>query len=387
MSDESLNRGASAAVPAGERVLTFENVSRHFGAVRAVDGVTFHLNRGEILTLLGPSGCGKTTTLRMAIGLERATSGRIAYRGYPMDCPTEGVFVPPERRDMGMVFQSYAIWPHLNVFENVAFPLRVRKMASREVGPAVREVLALLGLAGLEDRSGMALSGGQQQRVAVARGLVARPDVLLMDEPFSNLDAKLRDQVRTELKLLQRRLNISILFVTHDQSEALALSDRIAVMSRGRIEQLGTPLAVYATPTTPFVRDFVGQSIKLAGRVLEVTDGAATVRLDGGQTVQAHALDRLATRSAGAPCLLTIRPEDVRYGPVDTPSGAAANSMTATIRTLLFLGRDYEAIVELSANQTVTLYLPRNGDWREGQSLALTLPPERLQLWDAGAAE
>ncbi len=225
--------------------LTFTDVSRRFGSLTAVDGVTFALLRGEILTLLGPSGCGKTTTLRMAIGLERASSGKIVYGRRVVDCRDERIFVPPERRDMGMVFQSYAIWPHLNVFENVAFPLRSKRARNADVERAVAETLSLVGLPDMAKRASTALSGGQQQRVAVARGLVGRPDVLLMDEPFSNLDAKLRDQVRAELKALQRRLGISTLFVTHDQSEALALSDRIAVMRDGRIEQIGDPVEIY----------------------------------------------------------------------------------------------------------------------------------------------
>ena len=374
---------------AGRVILSFEGVSRRFGAVTAVDGVSFDLIQGEILTLLGPSGCGKTTTLRMAIGLERASGGRIRYRGKTMDSPGERIFTPPERRDMGMVFQSYAIWPHMDVFENVAFPLRARNLGREEIGTAVREALSLLGLAEFERRAGTALSGGQQQRVAVARGLVAKPEILLMDEPFSNLDAKLRDQVRAELKVLQRRLGISILFVTHDQSEALALSDRIAVMNQGRIEQIASPTEIYTQPAIPFVRDFVGQSIRLPGRIIAGgRNGMTPVRLDNGQIVEARGSNHLRASTADTPCLVTLRPEELLVAPSGPGSGQEpANRVRAIIRTLLFLGRDYEAIVELPCGRQATLYLPRNASWQEGQSIALIMPPESLQLWEQEASE
>jgi len=356
-------------------ILRLEQVSRRFGPVVAVDAISFELRRGEVLTLLGPSGCGKTTTLRMAIGLERLSGGRVVYRDKIVDSPAERIFVSPEDRDMGMVFQSYAIWPHMSVFENVAFPLRARGLDKATITARVRDILAQVGLEGFEERSGMQLSGGQQQRVAVARGLVANPDVLLMDEPFSNLDAKLRDRLRTELKVLQRRLNISILFVTHDQTEALALSDRIAVMRDGRIEQIGAPIELYTEPATPFVRDFVGQSILLRAQVA----AGGRVRFKSGQELAVAGRRRGADLSVGQPCIVSIRPEEVRISEAAT----APNALAGTIRTLLFLGQHYEAIIELPDGHEASMHLTRDADWREGQQVHLALPADRLQLWAA----
>src|SRR5437763_312066 len=232
-----------------EVVLRLVGVSKFFGAVKAVDRVSLDVTEGEILTLLGPSGCGKTTTLRMAIGLERCSEGEILYQGRVVD--SARVHVPTHKRNMGMVFQSYAIWPHMTVFENVAYPLRVRGVKGSKVREEVQRVLELVDLPGLGERPATMLSGGQQQRVALARSLVFEPRILLLDEPFSNLDAKLREQMRAELRVLQRRLGITVLFVTHDQVEALSLSDRIAVMNAGHVEQIGTPTELYLDPRTP----------------------------------------------------------------------------------------------------------------------------------------
>ncbi len=371
---------AASGTP-GDVVLRFDHVSRIFGAFAAVEEIDLELHRGEILTLLGPSGCGKTTTLRMAIGLERADRGRITYRGATVDAPGEKIFVSPEHRDMGMVFQSYAIWPHMNVFENVAFPLRTRKIEKSVVATKVKEFLEVVGLKGFEQRSGMQLSGGQQQRVAVARGLVANPDVLLMDEPFSNLDAKLRDQMRVELKLLQRRIGASILFVTHDQSEAMAISDRIAVMRAGKVEQIGSPLELYTKPVVPFVRDFLGHTLKLPGRVVGREGANVRVDIGHGVTLDVGGMNHMKSAAAGADCLVTIRPEEINV--VDQSVEAGANSVSAGIRTLLFLGQQYEAVVDLAGGRDLLIFLPRLVGWREGQGVRLQFPAERLQVWDA----
>ena len=362
-------------------VLRMEAVSRYFGAHAAVDCVSFELRKGEVLTLLGPSGCGKTTTLRMAIGLEKVSNGRVLYGNRVLDAPAERIFVSPENRDMGMVFQSYAIWPHMSVFENVAFPLRTRGTPKATVESKVKEILAQVGLAGFEDRSGMQLSGGQQQRVAVARGLVANPDVLLMDEPFSNLDAKLRDRLRTELRVLQRRLNISILFVTHDQSEALALSDRIAVMQDGKIEQIGPPIDLYTNPATPFVRDFLGQSLLLPARVVGNGGGGMRVRIGNEQELVSNGRNHLAGTIPDAKCLVSVRPEEIHIEPASGPTDAQ-NVVTGTIRTLLFLGQHYEATIELPRGHEALMNLSRETKWHEGQQVRLHLPSEHLQLWE-----
>lgn len=357
-----------------------EGVSRYFGAHAAVDGVSFELRKGEVLTLLGPSGCGKTTTLRMAIGLERISGGRVLYGNRVLDAPAEKVFVSPEDRDMGMVFQSYAIWPHMSVFENVAFPLRTRGLQKASIDSKVMDILTQVGLAGFETRSGMQLSGGQQQRVAVARGLVANPDVLLMDEPFSNLDAKLRDRLRTELRVLQRRLNISILFVTHDQTEALALSDRIAVMRDGKIEQIGPPIDLYTHPATPFVRDFLGQSVLVRARLVESGADSARVRIGDGALLTARGRNHLANAAPDTKCLLSVRPEEIRIVP--TSMSGADNIVSGTVRHLLFLGQYYEAIIDLPRGQEAQMHLGREATWHEGQQVHLQFPAEHVQIWD-----
>jgi ABC-type Fe3+/spermidine/putrescine transport system ATPase subunit len=373
---------------AGDAVLRFERVERRFGAVTAVDGVSFELQRGEILTLLGPSGCGKTTTLRMAIGLERASGGRISYEGKVVDCPAEHAFVEPEKRGMGMVFQSYAIWPHMSVFENVAYPLRYRRAGKAEVARRVRDTLDLVGLHGLEDRRGTQLSGGQQQRVAVARALIADPGVLLMDEPFSNLDAKLREQMRAELKRLQRRLGISILFVTHDQSEALALSDRIAVMKDGRIEQLDTPEKLYADPGTAAVRDFLGRCIRLPCRVVESAPGGAVrVSVVDGQSFAVEGRNHASSSRPGDKCLVAVRPESLRVeAAADSAGNGAGNQLTATIRTLLFMGESHEADIEFPGGHMALVSLAPTRTWREGETVRVSLPSAKLHLWDRDPA-
>ncbi len=268
-------------------MFAIENLRKSFVApgntvVNAVDGISLGVETGKLLTLLGPSGCGKTTTLRCLAGLERPQSGKIVIANKTMFDSERGIFVSPSDRGIGMVFQSYAIWPHMTVFENVAFPLRVardRRYSAAEIRDKVRRALDMVRMSGFETRPATQLSGGQQQRLAFARGLVREPQILLLDEPLSNLDAKLREQMRVELKRLQKRLGITTVYVTHDQSEALALSDEIAVFSAGRIIQRGTPQEIYRHPKSQFVADFIGSANFLAGTVKEATaaDGTALV--------------------------------------------------------------------------------------------------------------
>src|SRR5437762_6640450 len=233
-------------------VLRLDGVSKHFGAVAAVDSASLDIARGEVFTLLGPSGCGKTTTLRLVAGLEQPDAGEIALRDRVVASAARRVFVAPHKRNLGMVFQSYAIWPHMNVFENVAYPLHLRGVKRSVVAEKVTRVLDLVGLAGLDERGATLLSGGQMQRLALCRALVYEPDLLLLDEPFSNLDAKLREQMRVELKVLQRRLGVTVLFVTHDQTEALSLSDRSPVLQPGRVELVAAPGERYGGPASAF---------------------------------------------------------------------------------------------------------------------------------------
>jgi len=367
-----------------DTVLRLDGVSKSYGTVQAVDGASLEVDRGEVFTLLGPSGCGKTTTLRLVAGLEDPDGGEITLRGRLVASVARRLFVPPHKRNLGMVFQSYAIWPHMSVFENVAYPLKLRGVRGQAMRDRVAKVLELVGLGGLERRSATLLSGGQMQRLALCRALVYEPDLLLLDEPFSNLDAKLREQMRVELKLLQRRLGITVLFVTHDQIEALSLSNRIAVMSRGRAEQIGSPRSLYEQPASAFVRDFLGQTVILKGRVDRAESQTVAIALDGslaGQTL-AGRIAPGASLSAGAPAHVAVRPEDIEVGSNDRPA-ARGHTLVGVIETLLFVGDRYEARVALSEEQRILLFLARGGDWREGQQLQLHFPPDVVSVWPA----
>ncbi|HEU0072295.1 MAG TPA: ABC transporter ATP-binding protein [Alphaproteobacteria bacterium] len=387
LSATAAGHGQAARPAPKDRILRMEGIQKVYGGSIAVENTNLELYAGEILTLLGPSGCGKTTTLRLAIGLERATKGRIWFKDRLVDAPEDKVFVSPEKRDMGMVFQSYAIWPHMDVFGNVAYPLRVRRRKADEIRREVEKALDLVGLSGFSNRPGTKLSGGQMQRVAVARGLVFGPDLLLMDEPFSNLDAKLRDQMRSELKLLQRRLGISVLFVTHDQSEALALSDRIAVMQAGRIEQSGDPKELYYYPQTVAVRDFLGRTLNFNARIMARAHGnLTTVELDGGTICDVSGADHTSSAAVHSRCIASIRPEHVKVAPRGAES-LAAGQVAGEILTLLFIGDRYEASIRLGNGMIATLYLPCDENWAEGQAVKLQLPAERLQLWKSEGAQ
>jgi ABC-type Fe3+/spermidine/putrescine transport system ATPase subunit len=345
-----------------------------------VDRASLDVRRGEIFTLLGPSGCGKTTTLRLVAGLERPDGGEITLRGRVVASVPRRVFVPPNRRNLGMVFQSYAIWPHMTVFANVAYPLTLRRLGRAVIRERVARVLDLVGLAGMETRGATLLSGGQMQRLALCRALVYEPDLLLLDEPFSNLDAKLREQMRLELRLLQRRLGITVLFVTHDQIEALSLSDRIAVMQRGRVEQVGTPRSLYEGPATTFVRDFVGSTVILRGRVSTLAPGSVGVTLNGalgGRPLAGRSV-AAAPLVTGAEVHVAIRPEDIE---VDVARDGG--TLPGVIDTLLFVGDRYEARVSLGGEQRIVLLLPRTREWKEGQAVSLGFPPDTVSVWPA----
>jgi iron(III) transport system ATP-binding protein len=282
-------------------------------AIHAAQDVSFDVPEGKLFTLLGPSGCGKTTTLRSIAGLERPKSGEIAVRGQLVYSSQQGIFVPPNRRDFGMVFQSYAIWPHMSVFQNAAFPLEVRsarsrhKLGRKEIAAKVMEVLRAVALDDLVGRAATKLSGGQQQRLALARALVMEPQLLLLDEPLSNLDAKLRERMRFELKRIQRELGITTVYVTHDQSEALALSHMIAVMDRGRVVQIGTPRDVYERPSDRFVADFVGTTNFLDAVVMATGGDRCRVRTAVGE-LNVRCGEYLRANDT---VLVSVRPEDV----------------------------------------------------------------------------
>ena len=313
--------------------------------VKAAQDVTFEVPEGQLFTLLGPSGCGKTTTLRSIAGLEKPRVGEIAVNNRVVYSSSKGVFVAPNRRGFGMVFQSYAIWPHMNVFQNAAFPLEVgeKRISRQDIRNKVMQVLTAVQLDHLADREATRLSGGQQQRLALARALVMQPALLLLDEPLSNLDAKLREKMRFELKRLQRELKITTVYVTHDQSEALALSHEIAVMNEGRIQQVGSPREIYERPINAFVADFVGSTNFLDGAVLgpDGADGRYRVRTEIGDVTV------LATEpfKAEDKVLVSVRPEDV--GLVEAKPDATMNVWQGTVDQKVFLGEVVDFQVKL----------------------------------------
>ncbi len=259
--------------------ILLRDVVKRFGEITAVDHVSLEIGDGEIVCLLGPSGCGKTTTLRMIAGFERPSSGEIYIEGRLVS--STRALVPPEQRNLGMVFQNYAVWPHMTVFDNVAYPLKLRKVPKSEIREKVMEVLRMVGLEGLERRYPEQLSGGQQQRVALARALVVRPTAMLLDEPLSNLDAKLRERMRFEIMDLHRRTGITVVYVTHDQAEAMVLSDRIAVMNQGKLVQVGSPMEIYQEPVNSFVADFIGIANLIPARLVRREGAEGEVELEG----------------------------------------------------------------------------------------------------------
>jgi iron(III) transport system ATP-binding protein len=325
---------------------------RRFGSTVAVDGVSLEVEKGRLVTLLGPSGCGKTTTLRCLAGLERPDEGEIVMDGEVLMSTEAGVFVPPEARGLGMVFQSYAVWPHMTVFKNVVFPLKVRGGLSRdECRRRALEALELVGLEGLADRPATNLSGGQQQRVAVARALVYRPRVLLFDEPLSNLDAKLRERMRFELLKLQREVGITTVYVTHDQTEAMAIADQIVVMNHGRIEQIGDPSAIYKQPKTSFVAEFIGTGIFLSGTV------ASAAKVEGiGEVLVGDGREEFRLRcpippgeGPGRDVTVIIRVECLRVGKDAPPF--SHNVWPAEVTHVLYLGDNFDCHLWVSGRE------------------------------------
>ena len=312
------------------------------GEVRALRGVSFEVGKGELFTLLGPSGCGKTTTLRCIAGLEQPLSGEIVIGGQAVFSAANGTFIPPERRNIGMVFQSYAIWPHMTVFQNVAYPLA--KEANRiEIGERVGRILDRLSLGTLADRLAPNLSGGQQQRVALARALVAQPQVLLLDEPLSNLDAKLREQMRFELKSLQESFGITTVYVTHDQEEALALSDRIGLMHEGMLLEVGAPTELYLCPAHRITADFLGTANFIAGHV-ELAGNAAWDEMLIATAIGKFAACRSVEWQPGMAAELFFRPESIELMGESMADGPA-NHTSALVERVTFLGNSADVIL------------------------------------------
>lgn len=348
--------------------VTVTGLWKEFNEVVAVRDVSFEVGPEEFFTLLGPSGCGKTTTLRCVAGLESPTRGEIVIGGQTVSAPARGVYVPPERRLLGMVFQNYAVWPHMTVFDNVAYPLKVAGEARARIAARVSEVLGVVELHGLGERYPHQLSGGQQQRVALARALAGSPEILLLDEPLSNLDAKLREQMRFELKELQRRMRIPILYVTHDQAEAMALSDRLAVMSEGLVAQVGKPAEIYRQPATRFVADFIGQMNFLQASVIDTAAGAAKVEVEG------CAFSAENPSGLGGRVVVAVRPEDLELG--------AAEGLPARVEVRNFLGNLAEYKVRLDSGQTLRVQTPPSALFEEGSRTVVAI--DRGILFESG---
>jgi putative spermidine/putrescine transport system ATP-binding protein len=348
--------------------ISFRNVQKRYGDQVAVEGFTLDIGQGELVALLGPSGCGKTTTLRMVAGFVEATAGQILFD----DRDVTGL--PPYRRNTGMVFQSYALFPHLTVAENVAYGLRRRGVAKPEIEARVARALDRVRLRPLSDRLPRQMSGGQQQRVALARALVIEPDALLLDEPLSNLDAKLRDEMRTEIRQIQQSLGVTTIFVTHDQEEALSVADRLVVMNAGRIEQVGTPLELYEAPRTEFVASFIGGANLFHGRL----DGERFVLTSGHPLVFARGPEPDGTGAA-----LAVRPERMTLAAPDAPARAGENALPGAVQLRTYLGATTEYLVALDGNGTVRLRRNEPAD----AVAAAPKPGERVSVrWPASAS-
>lgn len=349
------------------------NLRKRFGALWAVAGISFEVGPGEFVTLLGGSGCGKTTTLRLIAGLEENDEGEIVLADQVVSNPAAGIFVPPEKRQIGMVFQSYAIWPHMTVFENIAFPLKVRRDPAVKIKKQVDEVLSMVGLQDLGSRMASRLSGGQQQRVAIARALAFNPAILLMDEPLSNLDAKLRERMRFELREMQTRLEITTLYVTHDQAEAMVLSDRIIVMNEGKIEQVGTPWDIYEHPQSEFVADFIGMANLLKADVGDIRDDGSVLKLvENGREIRINR--RLPSTEQ---TLLLIRPENIQLG--KSEELPAENTWKMKVALAAYFG-DHRQYVLQDGNLTIRAKTGPKTVFRRGDSVAVHVPAESIVI-------
>ena len=344
-------------------------IYKQFDGVVAVDNIDLDIPEGRLVTLLGPSGCGKTTSLRMIAGLEHPTRGTIHIGGETVfDLNTD---VPPERRQIGMVFQSYAVWPHMTVFENVAYPLRIRRLRKTEIRNRTTSALELVHLDGLAKRYPAQLSGGQQQRIALARALVYEPRILLLDEPLSNLDAKLRDEMRVEIRDLQRRIGITTVFVTHDQEEAIVLSDLIAVMNDGRIEQVGAPKEVFDSPASRFVAEFIGWRNFIEGHVLD----RGQIEMVG-RAIPCVVPDEYLP---GDKVVMTVRPERLRFV---APESNNVGSMPGHIISNVYMG-PYTAYDVCVGGVTLVVHDPDNSSLAPGSSVELAAGPEDIHVLPA----
>ncbi len=362
---------ASGSNPS-KATVRLEHVTKIFGDAAAVDDLNLVIDEGEFFSLLGPSGCGKTTTLRMIGGFEEPSSGRILLGGRDV------TYMAPYNRDINTVFQSYALFPHLDVYENIAFGLQRKKVNKNEIRQRVGRILEIVDLPNFEKRRVNQLSGGQQQRIALARALVNEPALLLLDEPMSALDAKLRHHMQIELKTIQSRVGITFLYVTHDQEEAMTMSDRLVVMRQGKIEGIGSPKDVYESPTTEFVATFLGASNLLAGTVKSFDASSASVTLTNGGEVRMP-VERLPEAVVGSKVKVGVRPEKISIEPADCDIRSDHNSLRGRVRVSTFTGVGNQYLVEMPGGMDITIYAQNIGQAsapRSGDEVALTWPCE-----------
>ena len=360
-----------------DAMVEVDHLGKYFGAEKAVNDVSLSVGEGEFVTLLGPSGCGKTTTLRCIVGLERPNAGEIRIGGDTVASAERDIYLNPEDRNIGMVFQSYAVWPHMTVFDNVAYGLRVRRASSAVLQQKTTRALELVGLDHVADRYATKLSGGQRQRVALARAIVYEPRVVLFDEPLSNLDAKLREQMRTELVRLQKEVGITSVYVTHDQAEALSMSDRIIVMNKGVIQQVGDPETIYSSPANSFVANFIGvvnlMEGVLSGRSgdynnLEIPIG------NGREPMRIQAVGGEGARE-GQKLILSLRPEDIVLH-LSAPAGTShGNVMQGEVIDTVYLGSFLECRVRVGSHE-INIQIDHFEQLDEGQSVYLSFQPD-----------
>lgn len=352
--------------------VSLRNLSKRFGEVKVIENINLEVKDGEFVSFLGPSGCGKTTTLRLIAGFDRATEGEIYFGDRVITSVKQNIFLPPEARNIGMVFQNYAVWPHMNVFANVAYPLRIKKLPAREIKERVNSCLALVKLDQLAGRYPHQLSGGQQQRVALARALVMEPDVMLLDEPLSNLDAKLREDMRFEIKYLQKKLGFTIIYVTHDQAEAMAMSDRIMLLYDNKIQQLDSPRHMYEKPGNKFVADFIGLINFLEAEIVDVKQDQQDGRLGlvrfSGIDDQTELWVRLGEIAPGK-VIFAARPENVKLSP------ETGGKVSGKIAKKVYLGNIIDYRVRLG-DVEIRVELPSTMEFEIDQPVGLSFEQE-----------
>jgi len=375
----------TASTRTSESFVSVRSLTKRFGDLVAVDDVSLSVGEGHTMALLGPSGCGKTTMLRCIAGLETPDSGHIAIAGRVVFDSSTGINIRPEQRDLGVVFQSYAVWPHMTVAQNVGFPLKIRKVPASEQRDRVTRILGMVGLGDWHDKPATLLSGGQQQRVALARALVYEPRLVLFDEPMSNLDALLRDQMRIELKILQNRLGFTAIYVTHDQAEAFALAENVVLMNRGKVETAGAPRDVAFRPHTPFVARFLGLNVR-AGKAIRIGDPQtglcyAEVALSERLTLRGLIGDERPI-APGAPVLACIRKEHVGLRKLPPGGTTKHGALIGEVRAASFLGAEEEYVLDLDGVELRSLHAPIGA--QAGDTVEVTIRPENCTVFADG---